>query len=63
MAKIARKDWRRGLHNGDEVCIDTGDNELPPTVTIQTIKYLPGDLVKIRTTEGEDLECLLKEIS
>ena len=55
--------WKHNLHAGDEVVIDGGDNHLPPSVIIAQIEYLPDDAVRIVTTEGETIQCLLKEIS
>lgn len=61
--KIAKNDWRRQLHNGDEIVIDTGDNEKPPSIIIATIEYLPADLARIVSKDGQSYECHLKEIS
>lgn len=72
MKKKARKngDWRFNLHNGDEITVDTGDNELPPSVIIQSIQYfknrpatVAGTIARILTQDGEKIECFLKEIS
>lgn len=63
MAKNSKNAWKYKLHNGDEVTIDTGDNELPPSVIILEIEYLPKDVVRIMTTQGERIECLIKDIS
>lgn len=56
------KDWRRRLHSGDEVIIDTGDNELPPSIIISQIQYFPDDGVEIVTAHGEKINCLLSQI-
>jgi len=53
---------RNSIRAGDEVKIDTGDNEVGPAVTISRIEYLPKNVVRIVTTKGETIECLLKEI-
>lgn len=71
-SKKARKngDWRFSLHNGDEITVDTGDNEPTPSVIIQSIQYIKnrpatvgGTIAKILTQDGEKIECFLKEIS
>jgi hypothetical protein len=59
---MKNQDWRYSLHNGDEIRIDTGDNELPPTIIIQSIEYF-GDTVRIVDKDGEWHECLISEIS
>lgn len=56
------KDWRLHLHPGDEIVVDTGDNELPPSIIIGSIEYLTENAVRIVTKEGERIDCLLKEI-
>jgi hypothetical protein len=56
------KDWRYSLHNGDEIRIDTGDNEVPPTIIIQSIEYF-GDTARIVDKDGEWHECLVSEIA
>lgn len=55
--------WKYDLHEGDEVIVDMGDNELPPSMIIQTIEYLPSDVVKILTADGDSIECFIKDIS
>lgn len=68
--KISKDDWRLHLHNGDEITVDSGQNEplsMIPTVIIQTIEYFglksSSPSVRILTQEGEKIECLLREIS
>jgi hypothetical protein len=58
-----KNDWRMSLDTGDEITIDTGDNELPPSIIILTIEYLPGETVRIIDTDGNRHECLLNEIN
>jgi len=53
--------WKYGLDSGDEVQIDTGDNELGPSVIIATIEY-HDDSVTIVTNEGKRIDCLVSEI-
>jgi len=59
--------WKYSLQPGDEVHIDTGDNELGPSVIIQSILYIFGDddteVVQIISKEGEKIECLVSEIN
>ena len=59
-------DWKLHLHNGDEITIDSGQPELPPTIIIQSIEYFGlGSTIpsaRILTQDGEKIECLLKEI-
>ena len=62
--------WKYGLHPGDEVSIDGGDNEDHGSVLIQSIDYVvapaddsSSDSAVIVTTDGERIECLIKEIS
>jgi len=40
--------WKKKLHSGDEVFIDTGVPE-GITVIISSIKYFPNDVVRILT--------------
>ena len=54
--------WRLHLQPGDEIVIDTGDNELPPSIIISEIVYNIDDSVSIIDTEGNRHECLLTEI-
>ncbi len=58
-------DWRLSLHSGDEITIDSGDNELPPSIIISEIEFY-GDsrkCVKIVDREGNRYECFLHEIT
>lgn len=55
-------DWRKKLHNGDEVTIDIGDNELPPSIIISTIEWV-GDIARIMDMDGNKYECLFRELS
>lgn len=61
--KQGKDAWKHDLHSGDEVTIDSGDNELPPSVIISSIEYLPGNVVRILTIDGEKIECFIKDLS
>ncbi len=64
MNKNSKRRWRLNLHSGDEVTIDSGQNESTwPSVIIESIEYLPYDTVRILTKDGERIECALKKIS
>jgi hypothetical protein len=58
-----KSNWRWKLHPGDEIVIDTGDNELPTSIIISQIEYLFGETVRIIDNKGKHHECLLAEIS
>jgi hypothetical protein len=63
---LEKDDWRLHLHNGDEIAVDTGNPEQPPTVIIQSIEYFAlgtkNPAAKILTKDGEKIECLIREI-
>jgi len=57
--------WKYGLHNGDEVRFDKGDNVDPsPCVQICEIEYVGEnhEAFRILTTDGERIEGLVSEI-
>ena len=54
--------WKYNLHNGDEIVIDTGDNELSSSIIIATIEYLPLEMVRIIDIEGQKHECWIGDI-
>ena len=54
--------WKLELHNGDEIAVDTGNNEHTGTIVIQTIEWI-GRVARILTKDGERIECLAEEIS
>jgi len=53
--------WKRELHSGDEIRISSANNEIGPSIIIQQINYV-GEAVQIMTADGEEIECLIKEI-
>ena len=55
--------WKKQLHNGDEITIDSGDNELPPSVIIAEIEYCSNGRVRIVDTDGQKYDCTLNEIT
>ena len=58
------KDWRYNIQPGDEIRIDTGDNEIGPSIIVLEIEYPESspDSARITTDEGERIECLIEEI-
>lgn len=54
--------WKKKLHSGDEITVSVPTYD-PVTVVIGEIEYLEGNLVKIRTRDGENIQCNLDEIS
>lgn len=62
--QIPRNDWRRNLHNGDEITWNDPDGGLcSRTGTICEIEYLEDDAVRLTMTDGWHAEVLLQELS
>lgn len=58
------ENWKMNLKPGDECTINTGNNELPISIIISVIEYLPNDnSFIIKDTEENYYQCFANEMS
>lgn len=61
---LAKSDWRRKLHNGDEVTWNDPDRGLcTRTGKISSIRYLEDDTAVITWQDGGETGVFLRELS
>jgi hypothetical protein len=64
LMRVPKNDWRRELHNGDEVFWnDPNDDMDSQTITIGSIQYFENDSASIMDKKGEKFVVFLHELS